>query len=133
MDDFLEKGSIVKISDGRKVIILNTPKVFLSGGDYEVVEVLGSNKKTVGKKFWLKPEDILFQVDEKYEDNINNYFEIIFDEHGLNIIPKNITLIELDDVRDDMKTIIFTTPKRKHEKVIFHIGDTKIDIKRQGS
>jgi len=60
------------------------------------------------------------------EDDLSNYFEFIFDEYGLNIVPKNVTLIEIDEKNEEMKTLNFITPNRKHEKIIFHLGNTEI-------
>ena len=65
------KGDIVKLKDGREVNIFNTPSTFMSNGSYEVAHQ--------EKKFWVKPEEILYQIDTKWVDDIIHYFEIIFD------------------------------------------------------
>ncbi len=116
----LVKGNIVKLKDGREVKIINLPTSFMSNGSYEVEEKNGVT-------FWIKPEDILYQIDLKWVDNINDYLEIIYDEHGINIIPKELKNIDIESDREDIKRIKFTFfDGRKHNVINFHVGETEI-------
>lgn len=113
------KGDIVKLKDGREVNIFNLPTTFMSNGSYEVTYQ--------GKRIWVKPEEILYKIQKEWVDDLNNYFEIIFDESGINIIPKELDLIELESDREDIKRIKLNFMEgRKHKIVNLHIGDTGI-------
>lgn len=122
----IEKESKVKLKDGRRVKILSLPTSFMANGSYEVIELIGDSENTVGSSFWVKPEDISYRIDSEWYDYLGNYFEIIFDEEGLHIIPKNISLINIDMDRDDMKKLILHYPDTKHKTVTLYVGDTKI-------
>lgn len=114
------KGDIVKLKDGREVNIFNLPTTFMSNGSYEA-----TYQK---KRIWVKPEEILYKIQKEWVDNLNNYFEIIFDETGINIIPKELTLIELESDGEDIKRIKLNfVDGRKHKTVNLHIGDTNIN------
>jgi len=116
-----KKGDLVKLVDGRGVEILNLPTSFMANGSYEV---LHSNTQV---KFWVKPEEILYPVNREMLDDINNYFEIIFDESGLNLIPKNILSIDVESDREDINRIKLTfSDETKHSICNIHVGDTVI-------
>lgn len=114
------KGDIVKLKDGREVNIFNLPTTFMSNGSYEA-----TYQKN---RIWVKPEEILYKIQKEWVDDLNNYFEIIFDETGINIVPKELTLIELESDREDIKRIKLNfVDGRKHKTVNLHIGDTNIN------
>jgi len=116
------KNSIVKLVDGREVKIINLPNTFMSNGSYEVI-----HKST---KFWVKPEEILYEVDLNWTDDLNNYLEIIYDESGINIIPKELDRIEIESDREDIKRIKLNLfDGRKHKVINLHVGDTVINDK----
>lgn len=114
------KNNIVKLVDGREVKIINLPTTFMSNGSYEVIYQ--------GKQIWVKPEEILYQIDTNWVDDINHYFEIIFDENGINIIPKELSSINVESDREDINRIKFNfLGNRKHSVINFHVGDTIIN------
>ena len=80
----MNKGDIVKLVDNRRVVIVNLPTSFMANGSYEVLHSDSQDK------FWVKSDDILYKIDEENDDDLNNYFECIFDKSGVNLIPKNI-------------------------------------------
>lgn len=113
------KGDFLKLKDGREVKIINLPTSFMANGSYEVFDN--------GKTFWIKPDDILYLIKKEWVDDLNNYFEIIFDENGINIIPKDLNLIEIESDREDIKRIKLNFIEgRKHSVINLHIGDTEI-------
>lgn len=113
------KGDNVKLKDGGEVKIINLPNSFMANGSYEV-----SNG---GRNFWIKPDEILYGIQKEWVDDLNNYFEIIYDSNGINIIPKELNLIEIESDREDIKRIKLNfTEDRKHSVINLHIGDTKI-------
>lgn len=113
------KGNFLKLKDGREVKIINLPTSFMANGSYEVSDN--------GKTFWIKPDDILYVIKKEWVDDLNNYFEIIFDENGINIIPKELNLIEIESDREDIKRIKLNFAEgRKHSVINLHIGDTEI-------
>jgi hypothetical protein len=115
----LEKGNIVKLKDGREVEIINLPSSFMANGSYEV--------KEKDKTFWIKPDEVLYKIELDWLDNLNNYFEIIYEENGINIIPKDLKNIEIESDREDIRRIkINLFDGRKHNIINFHIGDTEI-------
>ena len=117
----MNKGDIVKLVDGRRVTIVSLPTSFMANGAYEV---LHSDAQV---KFWVKPEDILYKIDEENDDDLNNYFEIIFDKSGLNLIPKNILSIDVESDREDINRIKLTfSDDTKHKICNIHVGDTVI-------
>ena len=114
------KGDIIKLKDGREVTIINVPTSFMANGSYEIIYG--------GKRFWIRPEEILYQINVKLVDDLDKYFEIIFDESGINIIPKNLEFIDIELDREDIKRVKFNfLGGRKHNVVNFHIGDTVIN------
>ena len=115
------KGDLVKLVDGREVEILNLPTSFMANGSYEV---LHSNAQA---RFWIKPEEILYPINREMLDDIKNYFEIIFDGSGLNLIPKNILSIDVESDREDINRIKLTfSDETKHSICNIHVGDTVI-------
>jgi len=118
------KGDIVKLTDGREVKVVNLPTSFMANGSFEVI----SN----GGKFWVKPDEILYKIDTQWVDNINEYFEIIYDETGINIIPKELESIDIESDREDIKRIKLNLfGGRKHITINLHIGDTVINDKEK--
>jgi len=115
----MDKGDIVKLANGRRVTIVNPPTSFMANGSYEVID----NKE----KFWISPEAILYKIDEENDDDLNNYFECIFDKDGLNLIPKNIVNIDIESDREDINRIKLTFNEgNKHQVCNIHIGDIVI-------
>jgi hypothetical protein len=121
----MEIGSVVKLQNGYRGVIIGTPKTFMSGGSYEI-EYTNENGEV--KRKWVKPEEILYTIDEKTEDDINNYFEIMFDEDGVHLIPKNLKEITVFDENEELKSIEFDLEEgvEKHNKISIHIGNTDI-------
>ena len=116
-----KKDNIIKLIDGREVKIINLPTTFMSNGSYEVVY---NNKK----KFWVKPDEILYKIDMEWVDDINKYFEIIYDESGVNFIPKELKSIDIESDREDIKRIKLNLFEgRKHITINLHVGDTEIN------
>lgn len=108
--------------DGREVKIINLPSSFMANGSYEVT--LG------GKNYWVKSEEILYKIDLAWADSLSNYFEIIYDESGINIIPKDLNTIEIESDREDIVRIKLNLSEgRKHKVINLHIGDTVINDK----
>jgi len=117
----MDKGDIVKLVDGRRVTIVSLPTSFMANGSYEV---LHSDAQI---NFWVKPEDILYKIDEENDYDLNNYFEIIFDKSGLNLIPKNILSIDVESDREDINRIKLTfSDDTKHKICNIHICNTVI-------
>lgn len=115
----MDKGDIVKLANGRRATIVNVPTSFMANGSYEVID----NKE----RFWINPEEILYKIDEENDDDLNNYFECIFDKNGLNLIPKNIVNIDIELDKEDIKRIKLTfSDDTKHQICNIHIGDTII-------
>ena len=96
-----KKGDLVKLIDGRVVEILNLPNSFMANGSYEV---LHSDAKA---KFWVKPEEIFYPINRENLDDINNYFEVIWDDEGLNLIPKEFLSVDIESDREDFNRIKF--------------------------
>ena len=114
----MEINNIVKLSDGSKGKIVATPTGFLSNGSYEL--------EVEDKRIWVKEDQILYIIDTEFEDDLNNYFEIIYDKYGINIIPKKLTEITIFDDNDELKSIELNIEGEKHKKITFHIGNTKM-------
>jgi hypothetical protein len=114
----MEINNIVRLTDGRRGKILATPSGFLSNGSYEI-EVDEERK-------WVKDDQILYVIDTEFEDDINNYFEVIFDKDGIHMIPKKLGEITIFDENDELKSIEMSIEGEKHKTVTFHIGDTNI-------
>lgn len=115
------KGDLVKMVDGREVEIVNLPTSFMANGSYEVMSYNG-------KSFWVKPDEILYPINKDMVDDINLYFEIIWDEEGLNLIPKDFSSIDIESDREDFNRIKFNFDEgRKHKTVNIHIGDSVIN------
>lgn len=120
----MDKGDEVKLDDGKRVTIVNLPTSFMANGSYEVLH------QETQLKFWVKSENILYKIDKKNDDDLNNYFEFIFDDGGLNLIPKNIVSIDIESDREDINRIKFNYDEgRKHKTINIHIGDVKINDK----
>lgn len=118
------KGDTVKLTDGGEVKIINLPTSFMANGSYEVSEN--------GKTFWVKPEDIMYRIDKEWVDDINKYFEVIYDETGINVIPKDLNSIDIESDREDIKRIKLNLSEgRKHVTINLHIGDTPINDKEK--
>jgi hypothetical protein len=79
-----------------------------------------------GERQWLTDEQILYIIDTEFEDDINNYFEIIFDKDGIHMIPKKLGEITILDEFDELKSMEFSITGERHKKVTFHVGDTDI-------
>ena len=73
----MNKGDEVKLDNGNRVTIVNLPTSFMANGSYEVLH------QETQLKFWVKSENILYKIDKKNDDDLNNYFEFIFDDGGL--------------------------------------------------
>lgn len=114
-----KKGDFLKLKDGREVKVVNLPTSFMANGSYEIIDK--------DQKKWIKPEEILYKIDLKNVDNINLYFEIIWDENGLNLVPKDCLSIEIESDREDFNRVKFNFNEgRKHTVINIHIGDSKI-------
>lgn len=111
-------NDIVKLNDGKEVKIINLPTTFMSNGSYEVSHL--------SKKFWVKPETILYKIEKEWLDDLNNYFEVIQDKDGINLIPKGISDIELEDENGVKKIVIKFNDGRKHSVCNIFVGDTEI-------
>ena len=119
-----KKGDLVKLIDGRVVEILNLPNSFMANGSYEV---LHSDTKA---KFWVKPEEIFYPINRENLDDINNYFEVIWDDEGLNLIPKEFLSVDIESDREDFNRIKFNFFEgRKHNVVNIHVGESPINDK----
>ena len=117
----MNKGDRIKLVDGRTVKIVNLPKSFMANGSYEVLH------DGAQVSFWVKPEEVLYQIDEDNVDDLNNYFEVIFDRDGLNIIPKNIGSINIESDREDINRIRLNfRGNNKHNVCDIHIGNVVI-------
>lgn len=125
--NYYDKENKVKLYDGRTVIIKNTPNTFMSNGSYEVVEWLDNGIGEHGGYFWVKPEDITYEIKTEFIDDINNYFEIIYDENGVNLIPKKIDLISILEDDDKQKQIVLNFPDNKHKKLNIYVGDVVVE------
>lgn len=127
-----KKNQIVKINSGKLVKVINLPTSFMSNGSYEVIEWIDNGIGEIGNPFWIKPEEIMYQVNQEVMDDINNYFEIIWDDNGLNLIPKDIFSVDIESDREDFNRIKFNYDDgRKHNTVNIHIGDIKINDKNE--
>jgi len=114
----MNKGDRIKLVDGRTVKIVNLPKSFMANGSYEVLH------DGAQVSFWVKPEEVLYQIDEDNVDDLNNYFEVIFDRGGLNMIPKNIDSINIESDREDINRIKLNFKGgNKHSTCNIHIGN----------
>lgn len=123
-----KKGNIVKISGERLVKIINLPGSFMSNGSYEVVQWVDIGVGEIGKPFWIKPEEIMYLIKKEMLDDINHYFEVIWDEDGLNLIPKDLLSVNIKSDREDFNRIEFNCSEgRKHNTINIHIGDTPIN------
>jgi hypothetical protein len=114
----MKVDDVVRLSDGRRGVILATPSGFMSNGSYEV--------EVDAEKLWVKEDKILYIMDTEFEDDLNNYFEIIYDENGIHMIPKKLDEITLLDENEELKSMEFVLTGEKHKKVTFHIGGTNI-------
>lgn len=123
-----KKGDLVKLNNGTTVEILNLPESFMANGSYEVQEYIDNGIGSIGKSFWVKPEEILYPINKNMIDDINLYFEIIWDEEGLNLIPKDFFSIDIESDREDFNRIKFNFGDgRKHKTVNIHVGDSVIN------
>tara|TARA_R110002020_G_scaffold76214_1_gene193446 strand:+ start:245 stop:670 length:426 start_codon:yes stop_codon:yes gene_type:complete len=108
-------GDRVKINNLGEGDVVGTPNSFMSNGSYEV--------KVGNRNVWVKEEEIQYKIDYEHVDDIENYFEVIYDEDGVNLIPKNIEGIRLDETNPDFKRIVIEFNGNKHKQVTLHIGD----------
>lgn len=123
-----KKEEIVKMNDGRIVRIINLPTSFMANGSYEVVQWVGGVDK--GKVFWVKPEELMYSIKTDMIDDINHYFEVIWDEDGLNLVPKDLLSVNIKSDREDFNRIEFNCYEgRKHNTINIHVGDTPINDK----
>ncbi len=119
----LDRGDIVKLNGNREGEITSLPTDFMANSHYEVT-------LTNGDKVWVKEDSILYKIDQDSVDDINNYFEIIYDKNGVHLIPKNLDEIVIDDDNDMLKSMSFkTNGDTKHSEITIHIGDTVITNK----
>ena len=125
----MDKGDVVKLTDGRMVRVISLPTSFLANGSYEV---LHSDTQV---KFWVKPEKIMYIVDEEFLDDINNYFEVIWDRIKFNYDKgkKHKTInIHIGDAPINDKDKITIRPKKeeksKIEKIINVLKEKKDEI-----
>lgn len=126
------KEELVKLRNGKIVKIINLPSAFMANGSYEVIEWVDNGLGGIGKSFWVKPEDIIYLIKKEMVDDINNYFEVIWDEDGLNLIPKDFHSIDIESDREDFNRIKLNYDKgRKHKTINIHIGDTPINDKEE--
>ena len=124
-----KKEEIVKMNDGRVVRIINLPTSFMANGSYEVVQGV-DGLGDMGKVFWVKPEELMYSIKTEMIDDINHYFEVIWDEDGLNLVPKDLLSVNIKSDREDFNRIEFNCSEgRKHNTVNIHIGDTPINDK----
>lgn len=114
----MEINNTIRLTDGRRGKILATPTGFLSNGSYEV--------EVDGKRVWMKEDQMLYVINTEFEDDLNNYFEIIYDENGINMIPKKLTEMTIFDENEELKSIEMNVEGERHQKITFHIGDTNI-------
>jgi hypothetical protein len=114
----MEINNTIRLTDGRRGKILATPTGFLSNGSYEV--------EVDGKRVWMKEDQMLYVINTEFEDDLNNYFEIIYDENGINMIPKKLTEMTIFDENEELKSIEMNIEGERHQKITFHIGDTNI-------
>jgi hypothetical protein len=98
----------------------------MANGSYEVIQWVDNGLGEIGNPFWVEPEEIYYEIKKEFMDNIEEYFEFIFDEEGLHIVPKNIDLIQIDADREDLKKIVLSYPDNKHKTVTMYVGDTRI-------
>jgi hypothetical protein len=120
----MDNEDLVKLVDGRVVKIKSLPTSFMANGSYEVLH----SESNV--KFWVKPEDIMYIVDKEVLDDVNNYFEVIWDEDGLNLIPKDLSSVDIESDREDFNRIKLNYDEgRKHRTINIHIGDKQINDK----
>tara|TARA_R110000868_G_scaffold196183_3_gene442069 strand:+ start:1057 stop:1509 length:453 start_codon:yes stop_codon:yes gene_type:complete len=120
----MDNEDLVKLVDGRVVKIKSLPTSFMANGSYEVLH----SESNV--KFWVKPEDIMYIVDKEVLDDVNNYFEVIWDEDGLNLIPKDFSSVDIESDREDFNRIKLNYDEgRKHRTINIHIGDKQINDK----
>lgn len=127
-----KKSDLVKLSDGKIVKIVNLPSAFMANGCYEVVEWIDNGIGEIGKSFWVKPDDTMYPIKKEFIDDINKYFEVIWDDIGLNLIPKDLLNIEIESDREDFNRIRLNYQDgRKHSVVNIHIGDVTIGDKQE--
>jgi hypothetical protein len=101
-----KKEEIVKMNDGRIVRIINLPTSFMANGSYEVVQWV-DGLGDMGKVFWVKPEELMYSIKTEMIDDINHYFEVIWDEDGLNLVPKDLLSVNIKSDREDFNRIEF--------------------------
>ena len=105
----MEINNIIRLSDGRRGKILATPTGFLSNGSYEV--------EVDGERIWMKEDQMLYIINTEFEDDLNNYFEIIYDENGIHMIPKKLGEITIFDENEELKSIELNIEGERHEKI----------------
>lgn len=124
----ITKGDIVKLNNGKEVKVVNLPTSFMSNGSYEVIEWINNGVGGIGKTFWVKPDNVSYKIDPRFVDDVNNYFEVIWDEYGLNLIPKGLLDLSIESDREDFNRIEFNFGNgRKHKTINIHVGDVVIN------
>lgn len=127
-----DKNEIVKLVDSREVKILNTPTSFMANGSYEVIQWVGNGLGPIGNKFWVSPDDIMYKVDIEMSDDINKYFEVMWDENGLNLIPKEIESVDIEHGGGDFNKIkLNLNGDRKHNTINIYTGNVVINDKEE--
>jgi len=110
----------VKILSGQIGVITGLPTGFLSNGSYSIL---------IGKEtLWVKEEEILYSIDSEHYDDIDHYFEVIFDYNGINLIPKGVMDLNLEE-GDEKKLTLNFNGDFKHKTLTLHLGD--LEIKKQ--
>lgn len=122
-----EIGNKVKLFNGKTVTIKNTPGTFMSNNSYEVVEWIDNGIGEIGEPFWVKSEDITYEIKSEFVDKIDNYFEIIYNEDGVHLIPKNIDLVEVKEDNEKQKQITLNFLDNKHSKLNIYVGDVTVE------
>jgi hypothetical protein len=127
-----QKGDLIKLNNSKIVKIINLPTAFMSNGSYEVQEYIDNGIGSIGKPFWIKPEEILYPIKKDMLDDINNYFEVIWDEDGLNLIPKDFDSIDIESDNNDFNRIKLNYGDgRKHKTINIHVGNAVITDKNK--
>jgi hypothetical protein len=125
------KHDIIKLVDGRLVKIINLPSGFMSNGYYEVIEWFNNKIGVVGKSFWVEPSEILYPIEKEYFDDINKYFDVMWNKKGLNLIPKGFSSINIESEKEDFNKIELSYGQdKKHTHVNIYIGDKPINDKK---
>lgn len=126
----IKKESLVKLKDGKIVKIKSNPSGWMSNGSYEVIEWVDNGLGEIGKPFWVEPTEISHELNKEHMDDLENYFEFIFNEEGLHIVPKDINLVKVDS-DGDLKKIVLDFNDTKHKEVVIYLGETVIEDEKE--